>query len=335
MDETERESFIGYAFEGFHLKPSPTPDTLVDFITSDEKLFETIHMGAPLVDLQRWKLIVDGMVRRPLRFSLAELKALPKKEVTSFHECFGSPLKPATNPVHRIGNVKWTGVPLHILLEMAGIDDRVQYIWTDGLDRGSFGDRTVDRYQKDLPVQKALSPEVLVAYEMNDAPLSIERGGPVRLVVPGYFGTNSTKWLCRISAQPERAKSPFTTIWYNEAVTVDGKDTRRPVWEVTPHSIITFPSEGAALPAGPTTISGWAWSGSPVAIVEVSIDGGRTWIESELTPRQEFEWQYFRAEVSLTQGNQILAARAIDTKGHVQPLANARNEVNRIKIDVT
>lgn len=118
------------------------------------------------------------------------------------------PLVPADGNLWRVGNVRWTGVPLAVLLEHAQLETGATHVWSDGLDSGEFGGRTMNRYRKDLPISKALSREVLVAYEMNGAPLTRERGGPVRLVVPGWFGTNMTKWLCRLSVQDGRANSP-------------------------------------------------------------------------------------------------------------------------------
>lgn len=334
MNEKEREAFIGYASEGFHLKPSPAPHELQAFLTNDEHLFETIHMGAPRVDESKWILVIDGLVRKPLRLTPAELKELPVKEIVSFHECYGSPLNPATSGVHRVGNVKWTGVPLPALLDMVDVDEDARFIWSDGLDRGSYGGRTMDRYQKDLPLDKARSDDVLIAYAMNDRPLSVNRGGPVRLVVPGFFGTNSTKWLCKLSAQSERPPGPFTTVWYNETLRHDGAEVVRPVWEVTPHSIITAPSDNAVLPLGRTTLRGWAWAAQAVDKVEISIDNGQSWMEAELTQRKQYEWQSFQVALHLCVGNTTIMCRASDINGLTQPLGEARNEVHRINIAV-
>lgn len=334
-DEPERDAYAGSVFDGFHLKPSPAPHELRNFLTADKDLFETIHMGAPCIDIDKWVLAIDGMVRNPIRLTLEQLKRLPSKQVTAFHECYGSPLKLASSGVHRIGNVTWTGVSLAALLDLAGINESAQYLWSEGLDRGSYGGQVIDRYQKDLPIEKARSPEVLLAYAMNGEPLSVNRGGPVRLVVPGYFGTNSTKWLCKLSAQPTRAQSPFTTTWYNnEIVEKDGSIVSVPVWGVTPHSIITSPADMSAIPAGTTEIDGWAWAEAPVARLEISVDDGMSWIEARLEPRAQFEWQSFHAVLTLPPGIVRLASRATDATGIAQPLTNSRNEVNRISVSV-
>ena len=184
-----------------HVRPPPAPYELDDFITPDDQLFETIHMGAAVIDLARWQFVIDGLVQKPYALSLADLRRFPQVTVIAFHECYGSPLAPPVKALWRIGNVKWTGVQLRTILNLA----EPRFVWSDGLDYGSFGERQMDRYQKDLPIEKATSPEVLLAYNMNGEPLRKERGGPVRLVVPGWFGTNSTKWICRLSLQVERA----------------------------------------------------------------------------------------------------------------------------------
>jgi DMSO/TMAO reductase YedYZ molybdopterin-dependent catalytic subunit len=95
--------------------------------------------------------------------------------------------------------VGWTGVPLRALLKLAQPKPLVSYVWSDGLDSGVFAGVQAERYQKDLPLEDAMAMDVLLAYEINGKPLDKERGGPVRLVVPGWFGTNSTKWICHIS----------------------------------------------------------------------------------------------------------------------------------------
>jgi DMSO/TMAO reductase YedYZ molybdopterin-dependent catalytic subunit len=122
-----------------------------------------------------------------------------------------------------------------------------QYVWSDGLDYGEFAGVRNDRYQKDLPIEKSTSPEVLLAYNINGAPLSRTRGGQVRLVVPGSFGANMTKWFCRLSLQPGRAQGPFTTTVYNERDLTDSSGRMQPVWEVEPNSMIVTPSQDAQL----------------------------------------------------------------------------------------
>lgn len=317
---------------GFHLKPPPPPHGLGAALTHDGDLFETIHMGAVDVDPARWRLQVDGLVRQPFSIDLAGLRSLPATTLTAFHECFGSPLAPATGNLWRVGNVRWTGVPLATLLEHAGLDPRATHIWSDGLDSGVFGGRRMDRYRKDLPLAKALAPEVLVAYAMNDAPLRRERGGPVRLVVPGWFGTNMTKWLCRLSAQAGRADGPFTTDWYNRAPP-GGGEAREPVWAVEPNALITSPRPDEVVRAPTLTVRGWAWGERPVVAVEVSLDGGRAWQAAQVAPRREHGWQAFEAMLlPAAHGSVQLVARARDAAGRTQALQGTRNAAHAVPV---
>ncbi|KAK1980442.1 LOW QUALITY PROTEIN: Oxidoreductase, molybdopterin-binding domain-containing protein [Colletotrichum cereale] len=325
----EREACHTPDPDGFYIRHPPEPHLLDAFITPDDRLFQTIHMGAAVVDTAQWTLVVDGLVARPFALSLDQLKQLPPKSVTAFHECYGSPLTPPTTAARRIGNVTWTGVPLFDLLALARPLGEAAYVWSDGLDRGTFGGVAADRYRKDLPIGKARSPEVLVAYEMNGEPLSKERGGPVRLVVPGWFGTNMTKWLCRLSAQSKRADGPYTTTFYNEVDPTDpGGERTRPVWEVEVNSVITKPRPGSVLTATGVQVEGWAWCHEHVS---VSVDAGASWSGAEVKPRTDFEWQRWSVVVDLMPGEHILMASA---SGQKQPLSGRRNHVHSVAVTV-
>lgn len=330
----ERAACIAVEPAGFHLRAPPAAHERASFITPDSKLFETIHMGPANVNARQWRLQVDGQVRNPFSLDLEGLHALPRATVTAVHECWGSPLRQHTENLLRVGNVEWAGVRLKTLLDHAEPADGAHYVWSEGLDSGAFGGVRMDRYQKDLSIAKAMSDEVLVAYSMNGEPLRKERGGPVRLVVPGWFGTNMTKWLCRLTLQPERAPSPFTTIWYNEEAPANGPYVRKPVWEIAPNSMIVEPADGSVC-EGTILVNGWAWAAAPIAIVDISIDGGKSWVETSLRKRREFEWQAFSCAVR-THGSDSSAieilARATDAHGHVQPLACARNACHRVTV---
>jgi DMSO/TMAO reductase YedYZ molybdopterin-dependent catalytic subunit len=193
----------------------------------------------------------------------------------------------------------------------------------------------MDRYQKDLPIEKAACPEVLVAYKMNGEPLHKERGGPVRLVVPGWFGTNSTKWICRLSLQAERAPSPFATVWYNERDPTDSADGMRPVWMVEPNSMITSPAPGARLEGSKVEIRGWAGSADGVMDAHVSANGDKSWVIADIAQRIDFSWQQSKAMLELSGGKHQLAARATSLSGVQQPLSGRRNHVHTVAIETS
>lgn len=335
----ERDAFVRLDPSGFQIRHPPPPHELDTFITPDAKLFQTIHMGAAVVDETRYKLVIDGLVQRAISITLDELRQLPQTTITAFHECYGSPLKPPIEACWRIGNVRWTGVRLSHLLHAAGLSDTSQasLVWSEGLDRGTFAGIEADRYQKDVPLTKALQPEVLVAYAINDEPLSKERGGPVRLVVPGYFGTNSTKWLCRLSVQAERASGPYTTTLYNEQDPHDPLGMRmRPVWNVEVNSMITTPKPGDVLRSPNITVQGWAWSDDGVGKVEVSIDNGHVWAAASVADRHEYSWQRFQINLKAApNGHCRIIARATARSGAQQPLAGRRNHVHHVDVEVS
>ncbi|KAF8859921.1 hypothetical protein BDZ45DRAFT_704044 [Acephala macrosclerotiorum] len=288
------------------------------------QLFHTIHIGGATIDLDIYAIIVHGLIKNPMSISFSQLKQLPSKTITAFHECYGNPLKPPTTNVWRIGKVTWTGVPLKHILELAQPLPGVKFVWFDGLEYGSFGGVTADRYQKDLPIEKAMSDEVILAYEMNGEPLSRKRGGPVRLIVPGWFGTNMTKWICRISLQPERAKGPFTTIFYNEVDPLSLEGKMRPVWGVEPNSMIVCPAQGAKVKRGEVEVWGWAWSEDGIIDVDILL----------VEPREDFRWQRFSCSVILTRGSYHLIARATSASSQQQPISDRRNHCYAVALEV-
>ncbi|KIW67049.1 hypothetical protein PV04_06326 [Phialophora macrospora] len=336
---SERNALEAIDPPGFFIRHPPKPHELDAELTDDAQLFQTIHMGVAVVDQNRWRLVVDGLVERPFSVSFAQLKRMPRATITAFHECYGSPIAPPTQALWRIGNVTWTGVRLSDLLKLARPKPPARYVWSQGLESGSFAGVSADRYEKDIPLEKALAPEVLVAYEMNGEGLDRKRGGPVRMVVPLYFGTNSTKWLCRLSVQDRRATGPFTTTFYNEVDPSDPTGRRiRPVWTVEPNSMIVRPEPGAVLQGPEVEISGRAWGGKEIEGVEISVDGGKSWLprsDIDLRPRKECEWQLFRSKPKLPKpGKYQLVARARDTAGLSQPLAGRRNHVHMVEVEV-
>lgn len=333
----ERAACLSVEPAGFHLRPPPPANELRDFITRDSQLFETIHMGPASVDSARWRLQVDGLVERSFSLDLAQLYALPARTVTAFHECWGSPLRERTSNLLRVGNVQWTGVPLRSLLDYAVPLPGARFVWSEGLDSGEFGGKRMDCYRKDLPLAKAFAEEVLLAYAMNGEPLRRERGGPVRLIVPGWFGTNMTKWLCRLTVQADRAPGPFTNEWYNETVESGGKLANRPVWDVAPNSMIVDPAAGTTIAGERGLLRGWAWAADPISHVDVSIDQGSTWTKVSVAPRQQHEWQAFEAPLEYSHvpaGELQVTVRATDVHGQTQPLGPGRNTCHSIVVQV-
>jgi len=304
------------------------PARLGPSVTPTEDVYVIAHMGVARVDADGWRLVVDGLVEHPLAFDHATLTGLPAAEVTAVLECFGNPVEPDV-PTRRVANVVWHGVRLADLLARAGVRPEARYVWAEGLDSGTFANVESDRYVKDLPIARALEPDVLIAWAMNGEPLPAEHGFPARLFVPGYFGTNAVKWLARLTLAVERPESLFTTRLYNRQV--DGE--RRPVRELDVHAVIVAPADGATLPAGRHAVTGWTWSAWPVRAVEVSVDGGAAWRPAEVAPRgADHQWQAFTCPWdAAVPGRYEVRVRATDARARTQP-ATGRNRIHTVSV---
>lgn len=324
------------------------PHALTSEVTPARDLFVLAHLGVPRIDPGTWFLDLCGLLARPRRLSLAELQSLPSRAIEAFLQCAGNPAAPKV-PARLIANVVWRGVELRTLLDAAGVRAPARFVWSFGLDRGEFLGVKSGPYLKDLPLERALTGDVLVAYELNGQPLPAEHGFPARLVVPGYYGTNSVKWLYRIEVADRRAEGPFTTTFYNDTVTGALGQRSQPVWNVAPESVIVSPAPGAViqLPAGRESveIQGWAWADAGVAQVEVSCDAGRTWAIARLAAPHERSWQRFSldwtprasgrggAGVGAEATAEIeLQCRATDREGRTQPSDGARNAVHKVTV---
>lgn len=323
--------------QGVHrIKLSPHRTT--EPLTAVEDLFVLCHLGIPRVDPARWSLLVDGLVGRIRTFRLDELMARPKRVVEAIHQCCGNPLQP-TLPTRRITHVRWGGLDLAALLDELGVDPAARFLWSSGLDGGTFAGESIDFFTKDLPLERLRAGEVLLAYELNGAPLPAEHGAPVRLVVPGYYGTNSVKWLWRLRLAEDRHRGLFTTRLYDDAADPAlpaGSPERRPVWAIAPESIIVAPAPQAVVRSGePVEVWGWAWSSAGVSAVEVSVDGGARYHPASLEARRGWSWQRFSFPWRPTEpGKAVLAARALEASGAGQPGDRARNAIHRVEVTI-
>jgi DMSO/TMAO reductase YedYZ molybdopterin-dependent catalytic subunit len=270
------------------------------------------------------------MVRNELRLDLAALKDFPHTEIESFHQCAGAPKRPDL-PMRRVMNVVWGGVRLADILYRAKVLPEARFVWSYGLDHGSYEGHAVENYAKDLPLAR-LDDSVLIATELNGAPLPAEHGYPARLLVPGFYGTNSVKWLDRIVLADRRADGPFTTALYNDPAPEGGM---RPVWAVMPESAIVAPVPHATLGMRETEIWGWAWGALPISGVDISTDGGESWRAAEIEPRRQFAWQKFSSRWRPERpGPVTIMARARDEAGSVQPAAAARNAIHSVAVEI-
>ena len=304
---------------------------LVDFITPVRDVRRRAH-GRRACRCGGVELTIDGMVDRPIALDYEELLRLPSQDVTAVLECFGNPLEP-DRPTRRAGNITWRGASLARILVGAGVNPEATMVWLEGLDSGTFGDVCVDRYVKDVPLARALQPDVLIAYAMNGEPLTHEHGFPARAFVPGYFGTNSVKWLSRITLVATRYEGLFTTLLYNRTCGSARARTLEPARELDVQSVIVQPSDGAPRTrqalhhrVGLERLAGYARRGHRERRRDVA--GGharRSRLRAGLAP--------FRDRLAGHAGSHEIRCRARDQRGRMQP-DEGRNSVHAIAVSV-
>ncbi len=289
-----------------------------------------IHWDIPAADDASWTVAVEGAVRRRLRLAMNDLRSRPRVTLPVTMECAGNGrarLTPRPQSVpwltEAIGTAEWSGTPLWPILEEAGLaEDAVEVVF-HGADRGIQGD-VEQAYGRSLAIDEVRRPEVMLAYEMNGRPLEPQHGFPVRLLVPGWYGMTSVKWLTAIEAVTE----PFAGFQQAEAYRYqrDADDPGEPVARqrvrglLVPPGIPDFFTRHRYLDAGRVRLEGRAWSGvAPVTRVEVGVDGA--WSDAELAPVQgDFAWRRWSFDWTATTGEHELACRATDAAGNVQPL---------------
>jgi DMSO/TMAO reductase YedYZ molybdopterin-dependent catalytic subunit len=257
-----------------------SPAQLSDRLTGLDNLLELSSMGIPDVQVDDWTLDITGLVNRPTSITFKELKRFPKRNLESVFVCSGDPRRPTT-PLRRVANVKWGGVALSFLLDRMGVRPEATHLWSYGLDYGKFFGVPQSHYVKDMPLSRLKDDNVLIAYELNDQPLTQRHGFPARLVIPGFYGTNCVKWLCRLELRECRATNFRTTSVYSDPdfdADPSGEITK-PVWEVAPESIFVAPKPGSRIKRNATQLWGWAWSSCSVRSVQVSTDADETWTE--------------------------------------------------------
>jgi DMSO/TMAO reductase YedYZ molybdopterin-dependent catalytic subunit len=305
-------------------------EQLTSAITPNDDVFVLAHFGIPRFDADEWRLHVDGMVRKPLSLTLDDVKRFPRFEAESFIKCAGFPNDP-TIATRSVSNAVWCGADLRDVLDACGLDPAAQYLWATAPDHGIHLGFSADRYRKDVPVTRVNEGGVLLVYEMNGAPLPVTHGFPVRLFVPGFYGTNSVKWICRLEAARDRAPGVLTNELYNDPAPGGG---RRPVWQVPPESLIVAPADHAKIAPGRHEIRGWCWGEHAIAQVDISLDGGQSWRGAAIEPRRQMAWQRFSLLADCLPGLLTIMARATDVRGAIQPLREARNAVHVIRVSV-
>ncbi len=319
-----------------------TPEHLLDDDTTPTAKFFVRNNGQipdAAQDADAWKLTVDGEVNKPLDITLGELKQRYKpRTLRMVLECGGNG-RSFFAPQARgnqwtnggVGCAEWTGVPLADVLKSAGVKPSAVYTANTGIDLHLSGDPKQTPLSRGAPIQKAMEPEALLVFAMNDKPLENIHGGPLRLIVPGMPGSVSHKWLSKITLRDKvHDGQGMMGASYRVAIkpmVPGGKadDSNFRILEAMPvRGIITNPMNGTKLAAGTRDVKlrGAAWAGdATVARVDVSINFGTTWQRADLgKPKNKYDWQRWTAAISLpNDGYYEIWVRATDSQGRAQP----------------
>ena len=309
-----------------------------DFITPVEHFFVRSHHYTPAVELKDWRLSVSGEVATALTLTMDDLKKLPRVELISVLECAGNgrglyePSVPGLQwDFGSVGNGRWAGVRLADVLKRAGIKTSAKEILFDGAD---VPVGTMPEFKRTVPLAKAMHADTILAFEMNGELLPVEHGFPLRLIVPGWAGDSWVKWITKI----EVLDKEFDGFFMKTAYRHPGKNVvpgsaidpalMSPLTSLRIKSLIASHTNGAVVAPGPVKLTGAAWGGdSPVAGVDVSVDGGRNWHAALLNgTRSPYSWRLWEYRWSpKSEAYYQVMVRARSANGELQPFVQEWN----------
>lgn len=356
----KRDDMIIHEREPFNAEPS-LPALAHSSVTSTQTFYVRNHGPVPGIDAQSWRLSVKGLVRRPLELSLEDLKhRFSQYRVVATLQCAGNQrsrlMKIRDIPGHPWGagatsTATWRGARLVDVLRAAGVTAGASHVAFEAPDIAPEA-CPPQRFGASVPLSKATSEEVMLAWEMNGRPLPAVHGAPVRVLVPGYIGARSVKWVDRITVQNRPSWNFFQSVAYRLLPAGVDPDTAAPgeglsLGPLAVNSAILSPADGTAVSAGPTAVSGYALAGDSrgVARVEVSVDAERRWVQAALDNQNSpWSWRLWHTTIDLPPGEVEIIARAWDTAAAVQPEHEAHlwnpkgyfnNAWSRVRLTVT
>ena len=320
-------------------------------VTATDAFYVRGHGPVPEIDPATWHLRIEGLVERELSLSIGTLReAFREREVTATLQCAGNrraglvavrdiPGEAPWGP-GATGTATWTGVALADVLSVAGVADTATHVGFEGADLSPEA-KPSQRFGGSIPLDKALRREVLLAWAMNGEPLTPVHGAPLRVVVPGYIGARSVKWLERIELRAEPWEGYFQNVVYRLLPEDEqpAPGAGMPLGLVALNSDVLSPAEGDTVPAGPLEVRGYAFAGGEryVARVDVSLDGGHSWSQAELLDDLgPWAWRHWRIRVDLAPGEHEITVRAWDSSAATQPedeaaLWNPKGYVNNAR----
>ena len=310
-----------------------TPLEYLDsYLTPNEVFFVRSHFGPPVIDPKQWRLELDGLVETPRVVTIDDLKKFPAATLPAALQCAGNgrafykpPVPGAQWQYGAIGNAEWRGVRLADVVNSLRPSATARHVQLEGYDIPPMP--TVPAFKRSIPMERAMATDTLLAFEMNGEPLPVLHGGPLRLVVPGWAGENWTKWLRRITVQEQEASGFYMEAGYR----IPGQNGSGavPAAALPVKSLIAKPADGSSIRLAPVTITGIAVTGAgSVTELQVSVDNGATWTKADLeTQKSAGAWQLWRYQWTPARaGKYVIAARATDSSGAVQPDVTAWNK---------
>ncbi|KAB2333083.1 sulfite oxidase [Cytobacillus depressus] len=310
-------------------------ETPIEFIQNDtipSRLFyRRNHFSYPSLSHSNYWLPINGLVSAPLLLSMQDLLQMPAKTVKAVLECAGdkrSFFKPKVFGEQwekgAINQGFWKGVPLRTLLERAGLREGAKEVVIEGYDYGKTPDSDqVYTYARSLPIEKALHPDTLIAFEYNQQPIPFKHGFPLRLVVPQWYGMASVKWIKQITIINSHFSGPFQSIDYVYYPNKENNEGAFPVTTINVNSTIQQPRDMDILNRGNHIIKGIAWTGEGyITKVEISTDNGQTWTNAKMDNRDsgQYGWVLWSYEWAAGKsGEYVILSRATDSTNRIQP----------------
>ena len=334
VQEEATRSIDGKIVRGEHPLNLEMPFSKLDgFITPTESFYVRTHFPIPEIDKKNWRLRIEGEVEKPFELHYDDLLKLETHTIPVTLECAGNSrnfLEPKVKGVQwglgAVGNAEWTGVPLSILLNRAGLKPEACEVIFEGADGGELEEAKRPsgkvQFARSVPLAKARA-DVLLAYKMNGQELPQQHGFPLRAIVPGWYAVASIKWLQRIIVTDKPFTGYYQTLDYSYWERRGGLAELRPISKMQLKAEIARPTANESVPANSDVrIYGAAWTGEgEVTKVEISTDAGATWNDAKLIDRAaanawrlwEFEWR-----TPSKPGKRTLVARATDSRGRTQ-----------------
>jgi sulfite oxidase len=346
----KREGMIVHELEPFNVETSP--EALVECpLTAVDAFYVRNHGDVPDADHGEWRLRVHGAVERELSLSLETLReAFRERHVTATLQCAGNrragliairdiPGEAPWGP-GATGTATWSGVSLADVLELAGPIEKAAHVGFEGGDLCPEA-RPAQLFGGSIPLHKATRPEVLLAWAMNGEPLPPVHGAPLRVVVPGYIGARSVKWLRRIELRPRPWSGYFQHVVYRLVAEdgVPGPGVGMPLGLIALNSAVLSPADSAPVPAGEVDLRGYAFAGGDRSVerVDVSTDGGASWLPASLLDDLgRWAWRHWQIGLHLEPGEHRILVRAWDSSAATQPedvaaLWNPKGYVNNAR----